>query len=344
MCRLGVSGVWREHDGLRQQLATGSAPRRRSSSSAPHAASALPSAPRLRDLAADVRQRRCRGLSTGSVLPARAVPQSRGCLSTANVLKRMTSAQRVLGDGLRVGTGGVHDRDAELRRRGCPPNVEPDAVPPTTLSESGAAIRLSGAPRPDTEQDSLRIGGRLDRPRSSSHTRHALLSRHRLAVGVNGAGSTTRDAQWPSGESPYFSSGVVGCAVPILLLPRLRRRPVGIEREGGAVETAEELDLAPALRPACGAARAPSRPDLALADQFRRPSADFADALEVATTGRAGLVVGSNSFSTRIVGCRATSLFGRQRPHALVAVRVSTTKAPPGGARQSGRARRSSSE
>ena len=35
----------------------------------------------------------------------------------------------------------------------------------------------------------------------------------------------------------------------ILLLPGHDDEPVGIEREGGAVETAEELDLAPALGP-----------------------------------------------------------------------------------------------
>src|SRR2546429_4877791 len=57
----------------------------------------------------------------------------------------------------------------------------------------------------------------------------------------------------------------------ILLLPGDHDEAVGVQREGGAVETTEELDLAPALRSE-HVQQLVSRvePDLALADQFVR--------------------------------------------------------------------------
>src|SRR4029077_11764104 len=132
------------------------------------------------------------------------------------------------------------------------------------------------------------------------------------------------DAQWPSSQSPSFTSGscgVRGCW--ILLLPGYDDEPVGIEREGGAVETAEELDLAPALRPQHVEQLVRRvEPDLALADQFRRAFRRLRRrALEPPPPGapaagrRIELVLDADR--------RAAAphpLFGRQRPHALVAV------------------------
>src|SRR6267143_3910571 len=72
----------------------------------------------------------------------------------------------------------------------------------------------------------------------------------------------------------------------ILLLPGDDDEAVGVQREGGAVETAEELDLAPALRPQ-HVQQLVSRveSDLAVADQFLRRVLRFGRALEAPPAG-----------------------------------------------------------
>src|SRR6266404_327124 len=109
----------------------------------------------------------------------------------------------------------------------------------------------------------------------------------------------------------------------ILLLPGDHDEAVGVQREGGAVETAEELDLAPALRSE-HVQQLVSRvePDLALADQFVRRLLRFRRrALEAPPPGapaarrRIELVLDSDG---RVAP--AHPLFRRQRAHTLVAV------------------------
>src|SRR5262245_62431970 len=82
-----------------------------------------------------------------------------------------------------------------------------------------------------------------------------------------GPASTTSGRSVAIEGSPY--SRIYGRR--ILLLPGNDDEPGGVEREGGAVEAAEELDLAPALGPQ-HVQDLVSRvePDLTLADQLRR--------------------------------------------------------------------------
>src|SRR6266481_1831753 len=108
----------------------------------------------------------------------------------------------------------------------------------------------------------------------------------------------------------------------ILLLPGDDDEAVGVQRERGAVEAAEELDLAPALR-AQHVQQLVSRveSDLALADQFLRAVLRFGRrALEAppasapAARRRVELVLDADGRAAA-----AHALFRRQRAHALVA-------------------------
>src|SRR5262247_1523334 len=134
-----------------------------------------------------------------------------------------------------------------------------------------------------------------------------------------GPASTTSGRSVAIEGSP--SPGIYGRR--ILLLPGDDDEPVGVEREGRAVEAAEELHLAPALRPQ-HVQELVSRvePDLALADQLRRALRRLRRrALEPPPAGapaagrRIELVLDADRRAAP-----PHPLFRRQRAHALVAV------------------------
>src|SRR5947208_12111206 len=109
----------------------------------------------------------------------------------------------------------------------------------------------------------------------------------------------------------------------ILLLPGDDDEPAGVQREGCAVETTEELDLAPALRPQhVEQLVGRVEPDLALTDQFRgalgrlrRRSLEPPPAGAPAARRGIELVLDADRRAAP-----AHPLFRRQRAHALVSV------------------------
>src|SRR5215470_15809533 len=117
---------------------------------------------------------------------------------------------------------------------------------------------------------------------------------------------------------------VVGRARPrILLLPGDQDEPARVEREGRAVEAAEKLHLAPALRPEHVEQLVRRvEPDLALADQLRRAFRRLRGrALEPppprapAARRRIELVLDADRRAAP-----AHPILGRQRAHALIAI------------------------
>src|SRR5262245_25047626 len=220
-------------------------------------------------------------LPPSSVLPARAVPQSpaRVALSTANVRFTQVSINMSAcsATACEFEPGAWTTATPSRVAAGMSTVSRPTPCRPTTLSDGQAAIRLSvqrGRMRNRIPCASAAI---FTRPVSvsSSHTRTlASFSRSALPSGWMAPASTTSGRSVVIGRISLLGSSRcwrVSDSTTSGLLPGDDDQALGVEREGRAVEAAEELDLAPSLRTQHVQELVRRvEPDLAVADQLLR--------------------------------------------------------------------------
>src|SRR5881296_1816804 len=328
-----VSGVWHVRTstcGRRaSRLFTGSAPRRRTSSSGTYlsyARTRIPIAP------ANFATRRpmLPTPTMPSVLPAssllptmRLAPQSprRVVLSISRV--RLTQASMSISacsaTAWEFEPGAWTTATPSRVAAGTSTVSRPTPCRPTTLSFGQRAIRLSVQLGRRRNRIPAASAATLTSPASvssSQTTTRASLSRSDLPSGLIGPASTTRGRDWVAIERVSFlwRSG---------LFAGDENQARGVQREGRALEPAVELHPAPALRPQhrrelVGGVEA----DLALPDQLPRALLRLRRcALEAppprAPAARRGIEL---VLDAERPAADPLALLGRQRPHQLISI------------------------